>query len=104
MLTISRSSSKGRIAVASPSSVCSRHTNPGAASARAVTGSHASTNPASSGSVSGATGRPMFSWASSTPPTLPALGPGVFEYRVGERLEDGAAEGGPEPGDGHQPP
>ena len=42
----SASCSKARIAVAFPSSVCSRHTNPGAASATAFTESSAATKPA----------------------------------------------------------
>jgi hypothetical protein len=58
------SSSNTRTAVASPSSVCSRQTKPGAASASAFTGSSASTKPASAGSVSGATGRATLTWAS----------------------------------------
>src|SRR4029453_16671924 len=58
-----RSSSKGRMAVASPSSVWSRHTNPGLASARALTGSSSATKPASSGPSRGARRVAMFTWA-----------------------------------------
>jgi hypothetical protein len=58
-----RSSSKGRMEVASPSSVWSRHTNPGLWSARALIGSSAATNPASSGPSSGARTVATFTWA-----------------------------------------
>src|SRR5919107_1660366 len=51
------------MAVASPSSVWSRHTNPGLASARALTGSSSATNPASSGPSRGARRVAMFTWA-----------------------------------------
>jgi hypothetical protein len=53
------SSWNARIAVASPASVCSRQTKPGASSAIRLTGSSASTNPASCGESSGASTRPM---------------------------------------------
>ncbi len=43
--------------VAFPSSVCSRHTNPGAVSAAALTGSRAATKPASRGLSSGSSSR-----------------------------------------------
>ena len=59
------SHSKARTEVALPSSVCSRHTNPGAASAAALTGSSAATKSASCGLSSGARSRPMFTWAST---------------------------------------
>ena len=59
------SHSNARTAVAFPSSVCSRQTNPGAASAAALTGSSAATKPASSGLSSGARSRPMFTCAST---------------------------------------
>ena len=54
-----RSSPKAVIAVASPSSVWSRHTNPGAASAAALTGASRSTNSLSSGESSGSSGSAM---------------------------------------------
>ena len=49
MLMRKRSSSVGRIAVASPASVCSRQTKPGLSSARRLIGSSSATNPAISG-------------------------------------------------------
>ena len=61
----SASCSKARIAVAFPSSVCSRHTNPGAASATAFTESSAATKPASRRLSNGAVNRPMFTCAST---------------------------------------
>jgi hypothetical protein len=48
------SSSKTRIEVASPPSVCSRHTNPGLASASALMGSRLATNSYDCGESSGA--------------------------------------------------
>src|SRR5215471_19242809 len=59
------SHSNARTAVALPSSVCSRQTNPGAASARALTGSSAAMKPASCGLSSGARSRPVLTWAST---------------------------------------
>ena len=59
------SHSNPRIAVALPSSVCSRQMNPGAASAAALTGSSAATKSASSGLSSGARSRAMFTCAST---------------------------------------
>jgi hypothetical protein len=59
-----RSHSKAVTAVALPSSVCSRQTNPGAPSAAAFTGSRAATKSASSGLSSGSRIRPMFTCAS----------------------------------------
>ena len=58
-----RSSPKGRMAVASPSSVWSRQTNPGWPSARALMGSSWATKPASSGVSSGYRRVAMFTWA-----------------------------------------
>ena len=59
------SHSKARTAVALPSSVCSRHTNPGAPSAAALTGSSAATKPASAGLSSGVRNRATLTWAST---------------------------------------
>jgi hypothetical protein len=55
-----RSSSKARIAVASPSSVWSRHTKPDAPSASALISSRRPTNPAIWGEVIGASSVAMF--------------------------------------------
>src|SRR5215208_3831310 len=62
-LTITRSSSKGRMAVASPSSVWRRQTNPGCWSAKALMGPSWATNPASSGPSRGARRVAMLTWA-----------------------------------------
>src|SRR4029453_17454363 len=51
------------MAVASPSSVWSRQTNPGLRSARALTGSSWATKPASSGPSRGARRVAMLTWA-----------------------------------------
>lgn len=59
MVTMMRPSPKARIALASPSSVCSRQTNPGAESARALISSSVATNPARRAEVSGSSGRAM---------------------------------------------
>jgi hypothetical protein len=59
------SHSNARTAVALPSSVCSRHTNPGAASAAALTGSSAATKSVSYGLSSGARSFAMFTCAST---------------------------------------
>src|SRR5436305_1304403 len=58
-----RSSSYGRRYVALPSSVCSRHTNPGLPSASALISSRRATKPAMTASSSGAFMRAMFTWA-----------------------------------------
>jgi hypothetical protein len=65
-----RSSSKARIDVASPSSVCRRHTNPGAASAIAFTGSSISTKPRSCSESIGASRTAMLTCARCQPPML----------------------------------
>ena len=57
------SHSKARTAVALPSSVCSRQMNPGAASATAFTGSSAAMKPASAWLSTGASSRPILTWA-----------------------------------------
>src|SRR3954467_10621441 len=63
MFTIRRSSPNALIAVASPLSSCRRQTNPGARSARELTGSSAATNSASWGDSSGACGSATLTWA-----------------------------------------
>src|SRR5262249_40837963 len=63
MLIAMRSSGNGRMAMALPSSVCSRHTNPGLWSARALMGSSCDRKPSMIGSSSGARMRPMFACA-----------------------------------------
>src|SRR6266542_627527 len=62
-LTISRSSSKGRICVAFPLSVCSRQTKPGLWSASRLIGSSSAMKSASSVLSTGALGSAMFTWA-----------------------------------------
>src|SRR5580704_4684609 len=64
MLTIIRSSSYGRIAVASPSSVARRQTNPGARSASSLTGSSAALKPTITGPSIGPFASPTLSCAS----------------------------------------
>jgi hypothetical protein len=59
------SHSKARTEVALPSSVCSRHRKPGAASAAALTGSSAATKSASAGLSSGTRSRATLTWAST---------------------------------------
>src|SRR3954447_12275726 len=63
MFTSMRSSSYAWMAVAFPSSVCRRHTNPGAASAIALIGSSAAMKSASTGSPGGALKRATLSCA-----------------------------------------
>src|SRR5881628_666224 len=63
MLTMMRSSSYGRIAVASPSSVFNRQTKPGDDSARAFTSSSRATNSAMTGESIGPSMRAMLSSA-----------------------------------------
>src|SRR6266536_2087512 len=63
MLMAMRSSANGRIDMALPSSVWSRHTNPGLRSARALMGSSWERKPSMIGSSSGARIRPMFACA-----------------------------------------
>src|SRR5438105_14920818 len=77
MFTIIMSSPRTRSAVALPSSVWRRHTNPGEASASALIGSSCSTKPASWGDSSGASTRATFIWAShqSAIPSLLVGGP-----------------------------
>src|SRR5262245_35218468 len=58
-----RSSSYGRRYVASPASVCSRHTNPGLRSARALISSSRATKPAMTGSSSVPFILPILTWA-----------------------------------------
>ena len=70
MLTISRSSPNALIAVALPSSVCSRQTNPGAASAASLTGSSAATN-SPTRSRPPPPGRRSLATRASTPPSRP---------------------------------
>jgi hypothetical protein len=63
MLISNWSSSNGRMPVAFPASDWSRQTKPGLASASALIGSRSATKSAISGAVSGATRRPMLTWA-----------------------------------------
>jgi hypothetical protein len=64
-LTMIMSSSKARMAVASPSGVVSRQMKPGLLSPSRLIGSSRATNSAISGESSGASSRPTLSWASS---------------------------------------
>src|SRR3954452_10095647 len=79
MLTRIRSSAKGRIDVASPSSVCSRQTNPGARSAIALTGSSSATKSARAGESIGSRGIAMLAWAMCQSWVMSALGQGGDE-------------------------
>ena len=63
MLMRNRSSSVGRIELASPASVWSRQTNPGSASASALIGASCARKPSMAGDSTGAKVRPTFSWA-----------------------------------------
>src|SRR5262245_58696854 len=63
MLMRIRASWYGRIAVASPSSVCSRQTNPGVRSASALISGRAAAKSAITGSVISPRTRPMLTWA-----------------------------------------
>src|SRR3954447_10868443 len=87
MFTSIKSSSKAWIEVALPSSVWSRHTNPGVASATALIGSSAAMKSASTGSPGGALKRATFScarWKSgATPRRLIQI---YFEPDVGGAL------------------
>src|SRR5678816_3384966 len=63
LIAIRSSSAYGRIAVALPSSVCNRQTNPGLRSASALIGSSCERNPSMIGSSMGARSRPMLTCA-----------------------------------------
>lgn len=65
MLTSMFSSSNGRIAVASPASVCKRHTKPLERSATALMRSRLAAKSAMTGESIGPLMTPMLSWAKS---------------------------------------
>src|SRR5262245_49665501 len=96
MLKRMRSSSKARIAVASPSSVCSLHTKPGLRSARALIAASCETNPSIRGSSRGARMRATLAcarWNPSEPMKPPPPPTRYREPESGTVARDGA---GPE--------
>src|SRR3954463_14530620 len=99
MLMSRRSSSNAWMEVAFPSSVWSRHTNPDAASAIALSGSSAATKPAIAASSSGSLKRAMFSWARWCDPTRGSVTPSSGRSRT-RRPSDGAHNFRPNPAPG----